>query len=165
MNIGALYFSLRGGIDRKTFLISYGILFVILTGVNLGGRAVPAINLLAGLVSLALLYPRICVFGKRLHDIGLSAWLQLIYFCVAFCVATYGMVHAMGGPFGQLMEAISSGADQQAAQADFQTAMQDAVKADPIASHMQWIMYGILAVWVAFLGLTPGKKGENKYAE
>jgi uncharacterized membrane protein YhaH (DUF805 family) len=43
-----------------------------------------AISVVAGLASLALLLPQICVTSRRLHDIGWSGWWQLFPLALAF---------------------------------------------------------------------------------
>lgn len=54
--------------------------FVLLTGAMLVITTLTAVaspNL--GILQYALLFPYICLFGKRLHDAGLSAWLWLAF--------------------------------------------------------------------------------------
>ena len=54
--------------------------FVLLTGAMLIITTLTAVaspNL--GILQYALLFPYICLFGKRLHDAGLSAWLWLAF--------------------------------------------------------------------------------------
>jgi uncharacterized membrane protein YhaH (DUF805 family) len=50
-----------------------------------------------GLLAYALIYPYICVYGKRFHDAGLSAWLVLVVFVVTFILS--GIVGSMLNPF------------------------------------------------------------------
>lgn len=43
-----------------------------------------SVSLLIGLVSLALIYPSVCVYAKRFHDSGRSGWWYLAVFGVQF---------------------------------------------------------------------------------
>jgi uncharacterized membrane protein YhaH (DUF805 family) len=67
-----------------------------------------------GILQYTLVFPYICVFGKRLHDAGLSAWLWLAY---AAAVGVFGMVFS-----AILLPILSPGAF--AVQAEIQTVME-----------------------------------------
>ncbi len=76
MPLKSLIFSARGRIGPRDFLRGVIVLLAV-TIVNqvlgvYGGVAFAPVSLI---VSLGLLYGYVCVYGKRLHDRGLSAWL------------------------------------------------------------------------------------------
>lgn len=90
-----------GRIGQKAFWIGFAILFGIAFVLGFATAMVPAA---AFVVELALLYPNICLYGKRLHDFGMSAW---IYggFRIAM-VAVGGIIGAMMGASGAYVEEI-----------------------------------------------------------
>lgn len=87
MSIGSVLFSPNGRIGPRTFWRGLIILLmaVIVTQVA-SVYAGPALGGIAGLLSIALAYPYLCVFGKRLHDSGKSAWWYLLFLLGYFIV-------------------------------------------------------------------------------
>jgi uncharacterized membrane protein YhaH (DUF805 family) len=76
MDFRFLFLEPQGRLAPKPF----GRGFVLLTAVFMlitiaAAIAAPGI----GVLQYALVFPYICLFGKRLHDAGLSAWLWLAY--------------------------------------------------------------------------------------
>ncbi|MEL6568140.1 MAG: TIR domain-containing protein [Pseudomonadota bacterium] len=61
-----------GRIGQKSFWIGFAILFGI---AFVGGLATAAVPAVAFVIEMVLLYPSICLYGKRLHDFGMSAWI------------------------------------------------------------------------------------------
>ena len=66
---------------------------------------------LLGALNMALIYPLFCLYSKRLHDNGKSAWLFLLVilwlFIISIFIVVPGMKEAMHNP--DLMEAAKSG--------------------------------------------------------
>ena len=112
MNAFAWFFlSLHGRVSRQEFLLGYiGIVVVAL----ILARALPhhsgavyfipgealrdeatrsALSWLGwlGLISLALSWPVIAIYAKRLHDLNLSAWWLLLLPAVTFVAGTSGL--------------------------------------------------------------------------
>ena len=81
MDFKQLFTTYDGRITRKPFWIGNLILAVInvmVMGLATSNSAVT--NLIAIIISLALIYPSICVAIKRFHDRGKSGW----WVCIAF---------------------------------------------------------------------------------
>ncbi|MDP0496678.1 MAG: DUF805 domain-containing protein [Verrucomicrobiota bacterium JB024] len=88
MDAKQLYFSINGRISRSTFWLKFvlpvfiiSILVNIIAGMVMGGdpnNPNPAGFALIGVWQLFLIYPSICVYGKRWHDRDKSAWWILI---------------------------------------------------------------------------------------
>ena len=80
MTLGSVLFSPNGRIGSRTFL--RGLIVLLMAVIILQVASVYAgqiVGGLAGVVSLGLVYPYLCVFGKRLHDAGKSAWWFLLF--------------------------------------------------------------------------------------
>lgn len=103
MNLGHVLFSPNGRIGQQEYWI--GIL--ILVGSNVFLTWIPLLGLL---VWLALIYMGICIYGKRLHDIGKSAWIHAGVWALQLVIGMIGF--AMAG--GAIMAALASGAGDQA---------------------------------------------------
>jgi uncharacterized membrane protein YhaH (DUF805 family) len=73
MDWQTLFLKVEGRMGRKDYWIGMGILFV-------AGLIFSNIPVLDTLWPLASVYFGVCVYGKRLHDIGQSAWLVLLPF-------------------------------------------------------------------------------------
>ncbi len=104
MDWKALFLSVDGRIGQKDFWIGLLLLFVT-------GLIAQKIPLISWLWPLASLYFGVCVYGKRLHDIGKSAWLVLIpvgIIAIATVLATI-----IGG--AALLSGASTGSDTLAA--------------------------------------------------
>lgn len=88
MNWSSLFLSAYGRIGRQNFWIAWVILFAI----GFVGGFIPLLNALIGLV---LIYPKVCIYSKRLHDLGRSGWLQVIPWAVGFVCAIAALVFAL----------------------------------------------------------------------
>ncbi len=86
------FFQSKGRMAQKPFWIGFAILFGVSFVGGMIGAVAPAIVLL---LNLALLYPSICLYGKRLHDFGMSAWVF-----GGFFLATFLMGAVIGGVMG-----------------------------------------------------------------
>lgn len=71
MDWKTLMFTADGRIGRQAFWIAW----LMLLGVNMVAGWVPLIGWIA---SAATLFCFVCIYAKRLHDIGKSAWWQLL---------------------------------------------------------------------------------------
>lgn len=71
-----LFLDSNGRIGRKDFWIGFLILFV-------AGFVLGLIPVLGVLISIALIYPQVCLYAKRLHDFGKSGWLAAVPYAAA----------------------------------------------------------------------------------
>lgn len=69
--MGSLLFNPNGRIARNRFFQGMVVLTVASILIVAGNTMV---NKVIGFLNLLLIYPYICVFGKRLHDAGTTAW-------------------------------------------------------------------------------------------
>lgn len=83
MDFRRVFFDPQGRIAPRAFGQGY----VLLTGAML---LVTVLSVVAspgiGILQYALVFPYICLFSKRLHDAGMSAWLWLVFLMGYFLV-------------------------------------------------------------------------------
>jgi uncharacterized membrane protein YhaH (DUF805 family) len=144
MNWGSLFFSAEGRVGQKDFWLAAIILFVF-------GVVIHAAVVVGTLVWLLSTYCWICIYSKRLHDMGRSGWVQIMpwilgLFCLIFGGAALvsslfgliftGLPHFVGG---MVLGGMSMGFGLFA---------------------MSAVVHLIFLLW---LGLTPGQAGPNRY--
>lgn len=83
----ALMWSASGRISKTDFWKGFGVLFGLNILFGIIGATDPEIGAAAAVGSLILLYPTFCVYGKRLHDLGKTAWLYPVAILVSMIVA------------------------------------------------------------------------------
>jgi uncharacterized membrane protein YhaH (DUF805 family) len=163
MGLGSVLFSAKGRIGQKTFWIAYGPMFAASVLVNFLVQSDPGnqqLSAIGSLVGLVLLYPMICVFSKRLHDMGRSGWLQLLLYCVFIAFSIF----IASRTFGATMSAVAGAAgDREVAQAAARAAVLDLMASDPVLKFSPLISFAISLAWALWLGLTPGNPGQNRY--
>lgn len=147
MDWGKLLFSADGRIGRQSFWIG----FLILLGV---GVVLGWIPILGAVALIALIYPWICLFSKRFHDMGRSGWLAILPVVIPSVLATIGLVSAIGGVIGA---GVTEDADV-AANPGFWAA----VGAGLIFFALSFIVWLGGTLWA---GLTDGDPGPNRYGE
>jgi uncharacterized membrane protein YhaH (DUF805 family) len=132
---------------RGEFWIGFLILFVL-------GIVVHLIPGLGQLLAILLIYPWVCLFSKRLHDMGKSGWLQLVVFAIWIVAVVVAM--AMGGAAAIMaMASGSHSADTSAA-------------AGALAGMGMAFIVILLAclanlAFVLWVGLSAGQAGDNAY--
>lgn len=145
MDWKSLFFSAEGRIGRGEFWIGW----LVLLGVGVVTGWIPLIGML---VSLVAIYCAVCIYAKRLHDMGKTGWLQVIP--IAVCILAGGWA-VMSIGFGAALSAMSGGSDEAVA-----------------ASALGGLGMGMLGLGVAFLvsigfllwvGLTPGEPAANRF--
>lgn len=146
MNITHVLFSPNGRIGQQEYWI--GILILIVA--NIVASFIP---LLGFIISLALIWVGIAVYGKRLHDAGKSAWLHAIPWAVSIVLMTIGILMAGGAMFAAMM----GGGDD----VDVATMIAGAGAASLffLLSFLVWFAY---TIWV---GVLKGDAGDNRFGE
>ncbi|MAK62608.1 MAG: hypothetical protein CMK09_16685 [Ponticaulis sp.] len=100
VNWGSVFFNPQGRIGKGTFWRAFGLLLAANIALSVFTSATPELALIVMIANLAIIYPNVCVYGKRLHDMGKSAWLYLVAF-LASMVAAFLMAYfaAEGGGY------------------------------------------------------------------
>ena len=144
MDFGKLLFSPEGRIGQGQFWIGFLILFV-------GGILIHLVPIAGTLVWLLSTYCWVCLFAKRLHDMGKSGFLQ-VWFYLFDLMAIGALI--LGG-FGSILAGLLTG-----------------------GGHMTWglVAGGLGLLFLAFcaialsklilvlwLGLSPGQSVDNRY--
>jgi uncharacterized membrane protein YhaH (DUF805 family) len=88
MDWQTLFLKVDGRIGKKDYWVGVGILFVL-------GLLLSNVPVIRNLWPLASIYFAVCVYGKRLHDIGQSAWFTLVPFGIMIAGAILAFV--LGG--------------------------------------------------------------------
>lgn len=145
MDWKTLFFSPEGRIGRSAFWIGW----LVLVGANVVLGWIP---LVGWALSLATIYCSVCVFSKRLHDMGRSGFLQVwpMVVCMVLVLGAAGMA---AGP--AIMAGISN-ADEAAVAAALMAGL----------GGMLLALLAVLVVSVGFLlwvGVSNGDPGENRY--
>lgn len=142
-----LFLAADGRIGKKDFWIAWLILFV-------AGIVAGMIPIIGGFIGLALIYPSVCIYSKRLHDFDKSGWLAAL----PYVVMIIGVI---------LIFITGGGAILTAAMAGEQGADAAAAAAAMSAAGMAMIVFAVMFLFgIGFLlwvGLTNGTPGPNRY--
>ncbi|MEE2567239.1 DUF805 domain-containing protein [Hyphobacterium marinum] len=145
MNIGNVLFSPNGRIGQQDYWV--GILIIIVG--NIVGGMIPFLGLI---ITLGLIYVGVCVYGKRLHDIGKTAWIHGIVWLIQFGLGIVAFVMAGGA----VMAALSAGGTEEAG-----------VAAAIAASGSLFLIGGLgFLIWIVYtiwLGVSVGEAGANRF--
>lgn len=145
MDWKTLFFSPEGRIGRSAFWIGW----LVLLGVNVVLGWIP---LIGWALSLATIYCNVCVFSKRLHDMGRSGFLQ-VWPIVLCTVLVFGALGLAAGP--AIMAGVSN-ADEAAV-----TAAVLAGVGGMLLAFLAALVIGFgFLLWV---GVSSGDPGENRY--
>ncbi|WP_421792018.1 DUF805 domain-containing protein [Hyphobacterium sp.] len=145
MNLTHVLFSPNGRIGQQEFWI--GVLIIV--GGNLFLTWLPFIGMI---IWLALLYIGVCVFGKRLHDAGRSAWLHGAVWLVQIALTIVGFMIAGGA----VLAAVTSGGGDEAA-----------IMAAIGASGGLFLVFGLgLLIWIVYtiwVGVAASDPNDNRF--
>lgn len=142
MDWRGLFLTSQGRIGRKDFWIGFLILFV-------AGLVLGVIPLLGFVISLALIYPNVCIVAKRLHDAGRSGWLAAVPYGAGLL---YGVLAGVVGG-AALFTAAAGGAMTDAG----------ALGALGMVGVLGFVLVLFLLGFLLWVGLSKGDPGPNRY--
>jgi len=142
MDWKTLFFSPAGRIGQQAFWIAWLCLF----GVHV---VVGWIPLLGWALALVAVYCSVCVYAKRLHDMGYSGWWQLIMYLLG-PVLVIGVLISTG--VSVALTAISGADPEWAALVGMGGFM--------ISLGVAFVAWVAFTLWV---GLSPPQAGDNRY--
>lgn len=148
MDIRKLFFDPNGRIGRQEFWIGWLVLF----GVGAVSGWIPVIGLLISLVSI---WCSICVYSKRLHDMGKTGWLQLIPI-LATVVGMVAFFIAVGAAVFAGASADTMATDEAAMMAAIMSAGAGAI----LSLAVPFLVYIGFTIWV---GVSSGEVGPNRF--
>jgi uncharacterized membrane protein YhaH (DUF805 family) len=144
MNWGSLFFSAEGRIGQKDFWLAAAILFIF-------SIVIHAAAVVGTLLWFLSAYCWICIYSKRLHDMGRSGWLQLLPFVLGWGLMTMGFIFGVGSLLGLIFSGMPH--------------FLGGIALGGMAFGFGALCVGglvhvILLLW---LGLSPGQVGSNRY--
>jgi uncharacterized membrane protein YhaH (DUF805 family) len=139
-----LFLTADGRIGRQ----EYWIAFLIMLGVSVVLKFIP---FLGPLLSLALIYPQVCVGSKRLHDFGKSGFLMLVPYGVVvvalILVLVFGGMALISGAFsGNNGAAVGAG-----------------LAGLGVAAGLMGLAVLACLGFIVWVGVMPTQPGENRY--
>jgi len=145
MDWKTLFLTADGRIGQKDFWIGFLILFV-------AGLVLGMIPLLGMIIGLALIYPNVCLYSKRLHDAGRSGWLAAVPYAIG-CVG-FLLMMMMGGMGA--MGAMMGGGNDAMASAGMMAGL-------GAMGLIGLLMFAALIGFLLWVGLAKGDPGDNRY--
>jgi uncharacterized membrane protein YhaH (DUF805 family) len=107
LNYAALLLSRQGRLRRRLYWRAT----LVLVAVWLAAPIIPRVGLVVGgVVSLAAVWCFICIYTRRLHDLGRSGWWQVVGWLGAAILTAVGVIGAMP-VLGHYIESRRQGGD------------------------------------------------------
>jgi uncharacterized membrane protein YhaH (DUF805 family) len=128
--------SIRGRLRRRQFWLGF---FVIFVGGVYASQGQDTSNTLIGLLTL---YMAFCLYGKRLHDFGRSAWPMLAPLGATFGAQAYAIAEiskARGYSFSNVREMVQ------------------------LLETINLLLLGMWGVMTAWVGVCAGDRGDNRF--
>ena len=148
MNWQALYLSPEGRTSQRDFWTAFLVLIAIWF-VSL------LLHIFAPIVWLLLVFPWVCVFAKRLHDFGKSAWLILIPVGIGFLAGMLALILGGVSVFSAALAVLDDGSDHEAWTSLF------------AGLGVMLACLGVAALvkfaFILWVGLSPGVPGPNRF--
>lgn len=146
MDWKTLFLDPKGRMGQKDFWIGWLILFCV--GLILGWLTMgfPLVN---QVISLALIYPGVCIYSKRLHDLGKTGWLAAIPYGLSALVTLMALATTAG-----LLSGMATG--------------NGGLTAGAMAGVAGMGLFGLVSLiviigFLLWLGLSKGDPGDNQY--
>ncbi|WNG45919.1 DUF805 domain-containing protein [Archangium minus] len=147
MDWKTFFLSPEGRIERRDFWIGFAI--IVVASFVLG-----VIPILGQLLGFLLLWPQICIHSKRLHDMGKTAWLQLIPFGATVIAM---VLAAVSGGMAMM------GAASMNEQGDDSAAVGSAMAGMGAALGFMGLAFLVGLAFLLWVGLTKGEPGPNRF--
>lgn len=166
LNIKTLFLAPTGRIGRKAFIgavIAWSV-FYVLQSLWFAKTGTNQLNFYLAMIFLVLnLHILICIYGKRLHDLGRSLWGLIGMFTLMFIIAIIVMLNFGGLEyFNELMTHPEYAQDEQAMQRIHQT-YQDAMTENLTKSRI--LMALVPLTFTLWLAAKTGSADTNKYGK
>ena len=159
-----LFFSPRGRIARPAFIAGIAALLVFaalqkLVFARLGtGMVSFYVPMVLFFVTFHIV---LCIYGKRLHDLGRSLWPLTGLFALMIIVAILVSLNYGGLEYFDTVMAHPEYAGDEAAMKRVQQVYQDKLAAS--MPKVRWLMAALPALFTLWLAASPGAAGDNKY--
>jgi len=144
MDWKSLFFTAEGRIGRQAFWVGW----LMLLGAHVVAGWIPLIGWAVG---LAALFASVCLYAKRLHDMGRSGWWQLLPIVFGPVLVTSA---ALSLGLGAMFSGIANGPTEWVAL----TGVGGLLGAVALA----FVVAIAFTLWV---GISDGQPGENRYGE
>jgi uncharacterized membrane protein YhaH (DUF805 family) len=145
MDWQTLFLSVNGRMGQKDYWVGVGILFVL-------GLVLSNVPIARNLWPLASIYFAVCVYGKRLHDIGQSAWMVMVPFGIM--LASFVLAFVIGG--AAFMGAVSSSSSDTGA-------VLGGLAGLGVASILVLVAAVSVIGWIIWLGTRPSDPLDNQF--
>lgn len=162
-----LFFNPQGRITPGQFWVGWAILLAIGVALNfVRAYAAPStLGPLFGVVGLAMIYPRLCVYGKRFHDAGKSAWLFLavvgVHIVVGIILVVVLVLPDIINMFSTIQDLQSSGASQGEIQAAQRQAQEEITAKTFIPAQIATVTVSVAIAYV--VSSLRGDPEENRF--
>lgn len=148
LNYAALLLSHQGRLRRRLYWRAT----LVLVAASLAAPIIPRVGLaISGVVSLAAAWCFVCIYIRRLHDIGRSGWWQLVGWIGAAVLAATGVIGVIPA-MGRFIESRQQ-------ERDAVLALGDASGAFGLIVLAMMLMLGF-HLW---LGVMRGTRGPNRF--
>jgi uncharacterized membrane protein YhaH (DUF805 family) len=148
MNWQSLFLSPDGRIKRQDFWIGWAILFAV-------NFVLGFLPLIGWLFHCFAIYVMVCLYAKRLHDMGRSAWLQLAPWGIGVLALIVGFAL-----FGSAMISAALAMRNASPGAGGLAVMLGSLGGFVMVLSLAGLVHLIFFIWV---GATPGQVGDNAY--
>lgn len=145
MDLTNILLSPNGRIGRQPYWIA----ILVLLGANMVANFIPVVGQIASLVSI---YFYVCVYSKRLHDLGMSGFVQII----AWLLSLAAFIGAIVMIIPTIITMAQGGVDDAAL-------LREVLLGSGAVIGLSLLSMTIIVAFVVWLGVAPGQRGPNPY--